>query len=43
MFATMQSAAMGGAGAAIVNGAIQVGGAAMVAVGGGLAWVKAKL
>lgn len=42
-FATMQSAATGGAGAAVVNGAIQFGGAMMTTAGGGLAWAKSKL
>ncbi|RFU27225.1 hypothetical protein B7463_g9104, partial [Scytalidium lignicola] len=42
LFATMQSAAAGGAGAAVVNGVVMTGGAT-IAGGSGLAWVKSKL
>lgn len=42
-FATMQSAAAGGAGATIVNGGIQASGAIMATAGGGLVWAKSKL
>jgi hypothetical protein len=43
LFATAQSAAAGGAGAVVLNGIVQVGGAAIAAGSGGLTWVKAKL
>lgn len=42
LFAAAQSAAAGGAGAVILNGIVQVGGAAIAAGSAGLAWVKAK-
>jgi hypothetical protein len=42
-FATMQSAAAGGAGAAIVHGVVQGCGVMMAGAGGGLTWAKSKL
>jgi hypothetical protein len=38
-----QSAGAGGSGLVIVNGAAQLGGAAMTVGSVGLAWIKAKL
>lgn len=42
IFATLQSAGAGGAGAATVNAAVQVGGAGVTLGSGGLAWLKSK-
>jgi hypothetical protein len=42
LFATCQSAGAGGAGLAVINGAVQVGGGVLTALGGGL-MAKSKL
>lgn len=39
VFSTLQSAAMGGAGAAVVNGVVQVGGAGLAAVTGAASYL----
>ncbi|KAH6654318.1 hypothetical protein BKA67DRAFT_274924 [Truncatella angustata] len=41
-FATLQSAGAAGAGAAMVNGVVQAGGAGVALGSGGLAWLKSK-
>ncbi|EXJ53836.1 hypothetical protein A1O7_09172 [Cladophialophora yegresii CBS 114405] len=43
IFATAQSAAAGGAGLAVVNGAAQICGGVITAGVGGVAWLKSKL
>jgi hypothetical protein len=42
VFATLQSAGAGGTGLAVVNGAIQVGGAVLTATGGVTAWLGSR-
>jgi hypothetical protein len=43
LFSMLQSAAMGGYGVAVVNGAVQVWGAGLALASGGAAFVKSKM